>query len=553
MSRLVNLFALLSMLAAPAWAGVTVTLTAPANGTVYPEEPADVVLWATTTVSQGYSVSKVEFFSGTTLIGTSTVPNPGSLYIAFWNGVPPGNYVLTAKATAVKNNSPDQTATSSPVNITVNARPVLTFTSPVYGTTYNIPPPPITVSATASDSDGTITKVEFWDQGCGGTPSGLLATLTAPPYSFVWTIPPPYQSGGKPTSYCILALATDNRGAQGGDWMDVYLEPTIAISSPANGANYAAPATIALNVSFSPPDYPIGKIQFYNGTTLIGEAFTAPYSFSWQNVGVGTYSLTAKMLSSLLEYEWISAPVNVTVTAAQGALYFIHPDHLNTPRLVVDATGTTVWRWDQAEPFGVNVPDENPSGLGSFDLPLRLPGQYFDKETNQAQNWVRDYDSATGRYIQSDPLGLQAGLNTYAYVGSSPPRYTDPTGLETYQCRRPLGGLPGDNQRSGPDIPGNPFYHQYSCTRDASGKLVCGGQGFTDSWWGSPGKPTTPETDYYSASACKKTQDDNSCFEKCLIKEWAKKRPRYGVPFGMNCQEYDENVNNICRKECGLK
>jgi uncharacterized protein RhaS with RHS repeats len=55
---------------------------------------------------------------------------------------------------------------------------------------------------------------------------------------------------------------------------------------------------------------------------------------------------------------------------------------LNTPRLVADATGTTVWRWDQQEPFGSNPPDENPSGLGVFDLPLRLPGQYFDKETS---------------------------------------------------------------------------------------------------------------------------------------------------------------------------
>jgi hypothetical protein len=41
-----------------------------------------------------------------------------------------------------------------------------------------------------------------------------------------------------------------------------------------------------------------------------------------------------------------------------------------------------VWRWDQQEPFGNNVADENPNGLGAFDLPLRLPGQYFDKETN---------------------------------------------------------------------------------------------------------------------------------------------------------------------------
>jgi len=104
---------------------------------------------------------------------------------------------------------------------------------------------------------------------------------------------------------------------------------------------------------------------------------------------------------------------------------FVHPDHLNTPRLVADATGTTVWRWDQAEPFGVNVPDENPSGLGAFDLPLRLPGQYYDKETGLHHNFYRDYDPSIGIYIQSDLVGLAAGVNTYAYVSADPLRYVD--------------------------------------------------------------------------------------------------------------------------------
>jgi RHS repeat-associated protein len=107
----------------------------------------------------------------------------------------------------------------------------------------------------------------------------------------------------------------------------------------------------------------------------------------------------------------------------------IHADHLNTPRLVADATGTTVWRWDQAEPFGSNPADENPSALGAFDLPLRLPGQYYDKETNLHYNYFRDYDPSIGRYVESDPLGLWAGLNTYAYVEGNPLIYSDPDAL----------------------------------------------------------------------------------------------------------------------------
>lgn len=89
-----------------------------------------------------------------------------------------------------------------------------------------------------------------------------------------------------------------------------------------------------------------------------------------------------------------------------------------------------MWRWDNSDPFGGNPPDENPSGLGTFTCNLRLPGQYFDKETNTHYNYFRDYDPAIGRYMESDPLGIEAGLNTYAYVTSNPVQVIDPYGLK---------------------------------------------------------------------------------------------------------------------------
>ena len=134
-------------------------------------------------------------------------------------------------------------------------------------------------------------------------------------------------------------------------------------------------------------------------------------------------------------------------TQANAQLYFIHTDHLNTPRLITNTVGLPVWRWDNNDPYGNNAPNENPSGAGNFTCNLRLPGQYFDAELNTHYNYFRDYDPSTGRYVQSDPIGLFGGVNTYAYVGGNPLSHVDPQGLywfqQPWQARDPLVGREG--------------------------------------------------------------------------------------------------------------
>jgi RHS repeat-associated protein len=138
--------------------------------------------------------------------------------------------------------------------------------------------------------------------------------------------------------------------------------------------------------------------------------------------------------------------------ASAGALnaytaYYVFADHLMTPRLITTSTdNAVVWRWDGADPFGVTQPLDNPAGAGIFDYNPRTPGQYYDRETNLHYNYFRDYDPQTGRYIESDPIGLEGGINTYGYVGGNPVSLSDPNGLHPYMpIHRVPKALPSDH------------------------------------------------------------------------------------------------------------
>lgn len=147
-------------------------------------------------------------------------------------------------------------------------------------------------------------------------------------------------------------------------------------------------------------------------------------------VGAGNYSLTAKATDNL-NASTSSSAVSITVNKGVAQVYYIHTDHLDTPREITDTAGNTVWRWDNTDRFGANVPNENPSNQGTFTFNLRYPGQYADQETYTYYNVNRDYDPSTGRYIQSDPVGLRGGINTYGYVGGNPLSHSDSLGLIT--------------------------------------------------------------------------------------------------------------------------
>ncbi len=114
---------------------------------------------------------------------------------------------------------------------------------------------------------------------------------------------------------------------------------------------------------------------------------------------------------------------------SNNAVTYLYTDHLGTPRIGTNQAQAKTWEWGN-EPYGQTRPNEDADQDTQLtQVNLRFPGQYYDAESGLHYNWNRYYDPRTGRYITSDPIGLEGGPNTYAYVRNNPAAFTDFAGL----------------------------------------------------------------------------------------------------------------------------
>lgn len=420
----------------------TVTLTNPSAGAQSIYLHGSITLTATATATAaGASISAVKFFRGTTLIGSGTAN--GSTYTLDWTPAAVGNYSITAKAT----DSLGGVKASAAVVLSVQADlpPLWSLDAPADQSAYAISKPVIfKVTATPQAPNATIASVTIHIQII--TTTTTIATVTATPvgnnvyqasWIDTWSI---YGSEYHPEVVVTDTWGNTSRIAWPVQFATTDISPSVTFTEPTDTVTLAQNVPVVIRASG--PYYAGGTyttvMEILDGTTSLAklplssavDAKKEQYQFTWKPTTLGSHTLTTRFTNRL--GLTASASHVVTVVPNTRAVSYVYADHINTPRVITRPDDNQmVWRWDQAEPFGDSQPNQNPSGLGAFVYNQHFPGQYYDAETGIYHNGFRDYDPSIGRYIQSDPIGLNGGINTYAYVRNNPLNFVDPLGLQS--------------------------------------------------------------------------------------------------------------------------
>ncbi|MFH0879672.1 MAG: glycan-binding surface protein, partial [Lentisphaerota bacterium] len=338
-------------------AAVTVTnrpptgsITNPANGSVY-GQVTNLTIYATASDPDG-SVSSVAFYAGASNLGSDTT----SPYSRVWTNIKAGVYALTVRIT----DNSSQVRTSSVVSVTVtNRRPTSSISSPSNGAAF-IAPASITINATASDMDGTVTQVVFY---AGSSNVGADATS---PYSVTWL-------NVGVGAYAFTARALDNSGGIGTSavvnvTVNANQSPATSITSPANGALFTTvPASITINANATDSDGTVTQVLFFAGAANIGVDATSPYNCLWSGVGEGAYSLTTVAFdnlgaahTSVVVTVTVRVPPVVTLTAPGSGSSFVAPANIGlaatatsggTITQVAFYAGSTVVGIDTTSPY----------------------------------------------------------------------------------------------------------------------------------------------------------------------------------------------------------
>lgn len=368
--------------------------------------------------------------------------------------------------------------------LVTNDPPAVAITAPVDNTTINAPAS-FSITATASDTDGTVSKVEFFQ---GATKLGEDTTV---PYSFD-------VSGLAQGDYSYTARATDNFGAFTNSAVitvhvlpPVTTPPTVSIASPIDGATFLAPATITVSANATDSDGSVVKVEFFNGATKLGEDTTAPYAFDWTNVAVGSYSLTAKATDNMTATTTSTAiAVNVIVNQSPSVTLTSPADLATNTGAGGTVTLSASVSDPESQPMNVTFYGKlkSPPVGPDFTLVTLPDTQFYSENTGGTRlanftsqtNWIVanrttlniPFVAHMGDMVQNGDSVQQEWIN----ADSAMDIIEDPiTTLLTHGI--PWGGAPGnhDQQPIGSPDGASTYWNQYFGTSRWAGRPYWGG------------------------------------------------------------------------------
>lgn len=345
-----------------------IDITTPATDTMV-VGPTNLTLTATATDSDG-SIAGVEFYDGENLLGSASFVS-GNQYDFSWNNPSFGPHLISAVATDNLGKKND----SEPVTIRINGTATVNITNPVAHTTINRPAN-VSIVADASISGGTISKVDFYaDEVLLGT-----GTVTGTnQYTFTWNSAP---AG----NHVLTAVATDNSSVTTTSApVSLFFNdpPVVSVISPTPNFVYTNTAPVSIPITVSATDWQgaLRKVDFFANGNLIGTknqvtgvtSGVNQFTFTWLNVGVGTYTLTA-VATDYFDAAKTSAPVTVKVNAAPTAslntptngTQFTSPASIGLTASASDSDGTISSLVFFAN--GVNIGSGTPAGGNLFTL-----------------------------------------------------------------------------------------------------------------------------------------------------------------------------------------
>jgi len=397
-----------------------VVMTSPTKGTPF-DTPASLTLQASAMTATG-GVQRIDYYKQTsgglvTQLGSATT----APYTYIWANPPTGSYSVYA----VMTDDRSRTWGSSFLGVSVlgpNQLPTVSLTSPVNGANLSAPAT-ITFQAMAADSDGTISLVEFLQNG------QVVATSNVAPYTAV--LP-----NVAPGTYVFAARATDDRGGVTTSAPASVVvtspnaPPTVGLTSPQANASFAVLASISLAATAADSDGTIAKVEFLVNNVLVGTATSAPYAVTWAVTTAGTYTVTATAYDNL-GAATLSAPVTVTVT---DGITYLHTDVVGNPVAATDSSGAIIWK-ESYRPYGDRLNNQASASKNR----QWFHGKEVDADTGLSYFGARYYDPTLGRFMGVDPVGFKEtnlhSFNRYAYGNNNPYRFIDPDGREPLRQR----------------------------------------------------------------------------------------------------------------------